>query len=93
MSFSEKVKVLVAQSGPTLCHPVDYMGYTLGSSVHGISQARILEWVAIPSQRDLPFPEIEPRYSVLKADSLPSEPPGKPLISFKEISNVMFLCA
>jgi len=47
MSFSEKVKVLVAQSGPTLCHPVDYMGYSLGSSVHGISQARILEWVAI----------------------------------------------
>ena len=47
MSFSERVKVLVAQSGPTLCHPMDYMGYSLSSSVHGISQARILEWVAI----------------------------------------------
>jgi len=31
-----------------------------GSSVHGILQARILEWVAIPSSRDLPNPEIEP---------------------------------
>ena len=28
----------------------------LGSSVHGISQASILEWVAIPSPVDLPDP-------------------------------------
>ena len=40
-----KVKVLVAQSCPTLCDPVD--GSPPGSSVPGISQARILEWVAI----------------------------------------------
>jgi len=32
----------------------------LGSSVHGILQARILEWVAISSSRDLPDPGIEP---------------------------------
>ena len=31
-----------------------------GSSVNGISQARILEWVAMPSSRDLPNPGIEP---------------------------------
>ena len=37
----EKVKVKVAQSCLTLCDP---MGYT----VHGILQARILEWVAFP---------------------------------------------
>jgi len=30
-----------------------------GSSVHGISQARILEWAAISSFRDLPDPSIE----------------------------------
>ena len=42
---SEKVKVLVTQSCPTLCDPMDYS--PPGSSVHGISQARILE-VAIP---------------------------------------------
>ena len=35
----------VAQSCPTLCDPVDYS--LLGSSVHGILQARVLEWVAI----------------------------------------------
>ena len=40
----DKVKVKVAQSCPTLCDP---MGYT----VHGILQARILEWVAFPFSR------------------------------------------
>ena len=39
----------VAQSCPTLCDPVDCS--PPGSSVHGISQARILEWVAMPSSR------------------------------------------
>ena len=42
-----KVKVLVAQSSPTLCNPMDYS--PLSSSVHGICQARILEWIAIHS--------------------------------------------
>ena len=44
----------------------------------GILQASILEWVAIPSSRDLPNPGIEPRSSALQVDSLPFEPPGKP---------------
>ena len=35
----------VAQSCPTLCDPMDCS--LLGSSIHGISQARILEWIAI----------------------------------------------
>ena len=48
-----------------------------GSSVHGILQARILQWVAVPSPGDLPDPGIEPRSSTLQEDSLPSEPPGK----------------
>ena len=43
------IKLLVTQSCPTLC---DLMDYSLpGSSVHGIFQARILEWVAIPFSR------------------------------------------
>ena len=42
---SEKAKVLVAQSCPTLSDPMDCS--PPGSSVHGIFQARILEWVAI----------------------------------------------
>ena len=41
--------VLVAQSYLTLCNPVDCS--SPGSSVHGILQARILEWVAIPFSR------------------------------------------
>ena len=48
-----------------------------GSSVHGILQARILEWVAFHSPGDLPNPGIEPRSPTLQADALPSEPPGK----------------
>ena len=43
------VLVLVAQSCPTLCNPMDYS--LPGSSVHGILQARILEWIAIPFPR------------------------------------------
>ena len=50
-----------------------------GSSVHGILQARILEWVPFPSPEDLPDPSIKPRSSALQVVSLPSEPPEKPL--------------
>ena len=67
---------LVAQSCPTLCDPMDCS--LPGSSVHGILQARILEWVAMPSSRGLPNPVMEPRSPALQEDSLPSEPPGKP---------------
>ena len=42
----------------TLCNPMDCS--PPGSSAHGIFQARILEWVAMPSSRDLPNPEIKP---------------------------------
>ena len=42
----------------TLRDPID-CSLTV-SSVHGILQARILEWVAIPSPGDLPDPGIEP---------------------------------
>jgi len=89
-----------------------------GSSVHGIFQGRVLEWVAFPSPcvsfsrvqifvipwtvalqaplfmefsrqeywsglpfpspGDLPDPGIESMSPALQADSLPSEPPGKP---------------
>ena len=37
-------EVKVTQSSPTLCDPMDY-------TVHGILQARILEWVAFPFSR------------------------------------------
>ena len=60
----------VAQSCPTLCNLMDY-------TVHGILQARILEWVAFPFSRDLPNPGIKPRSLALQVDSLPAEPQGK----------------
>ena len=41
-----EVKVNVAQSCPTVCDPTDYS--PPGSSVHGVLQARKLEWVAVP---------------------------------------------
>ena len=47
------------------------------SSVHGILQARILEWM-FPSPGDLPNPGIKPRSPTVQAVSLQSEPPGKP---------------
>jgi len=49
--------VLVTQSCLTLCDPMDCS--PLGSSVHGILQVRILEWVARSSSGDLVDPGIE----------------------------------
>jgi len=43
-----------------------------GSSVHGISQARILEWVAVSFSGDLSNPGVEPGSPGWKADSLPA---------------------
>ena len=54
----------------TLSDPMDLS--PLGSSVHGILQARVLDWIAIPFSGDLPDLEIEPRSPALQADSLPS---------------------
>ena len=61
----------VAQSCLTLCIP-------MGHTVHGILQARILDWVAFPFSRESSQPRIEPRSPTLQADSLPAEPQGKP---------------
>ena len=48
-------------------------------TVHGILQARILEWVAFSSPGNLPNPGIKPRSPTLQAGSLPAEPQGKPM--------------
>ena len=60
------VKVKVTQS----CDPMDY-------TVHGILQARILEWVAFPFSRGSSQPRIEPRSPTLQAASLLAEPQKK----------------
>ena len=56
------------------------MDYT----VHGILQARILEW-PFPSPGDLPNPEIKPRFLALQADCLPIKPQGKPIPSKEQV--------
>ena len=58
----------VAQSRITLCYPIDF-------AVHGIVQARIMEWVAFPFSRGS---WIKPRSPTVWMDSLPAEPQGKP---------------
>ena len=63
----------VDQSCPTLCDPVDCN--LLGFSVHGILQARILEWIAISFSRGSSDPGIEPGSPTLEADALTFEPP------------------
>ena len=50
----------------------------LGSSVHGISQARILEWVAIAFSGDLPELGIEAASPTLAGGFFATEPSGKP---------------
>ena len=50
-----------------------------GSSVHGILQAEIVEWVAFPSPGDLHDPGMEPRSPTLQVNSLLTEQPGEPL--------------
>ena len=47
-------------------------------TVHGILQARIVEWVDIPFSGDLPNLGIKPRSPTVQADSLPAEPLGEP---------------
>ena len=54
-----------------------------GSPVHGISQARIQEWVAISSSRGLPNPRIVPRSLeslALAGGFFTTVPPGKPYV-------------
>ena len=78
---SVKLKVLVAQSYPTLSDPMDC---TLpGSSVHGILQQEHWSGLPFPSPRDLPDPGMEPRSPALQANSLLSEPPGKPFSALR----------
>ena len=69
-----------AQSCLPLCSPMDWR--PPGSSVHGISQARILEWVAISSSRGSSPPSDRTLVSYIylhwQVDSLPLSPSGKP---------------
>ena len=78
LATQTKVKVKVSQLCLTLCNLTEY-------TVHGILQARILEWVAFPFSRGSFQPRIEPRSPALQADSLPAEPQGKPYESMPHL--------
>ena len=76
---------VTAQLGLTLCHPRDCS--LPGSSVHGISQAKILKRVglAFSPPGDLPHPGIEPTSPVspsLQVDSLPLSHLGSPIVDY-----------
>ena len=78
------------QSCLTLCDPVDCN--PVGSSVHGILQARILEWVAMLSSRaSSQLRDIEPTSLLslaLAGGSLPLVPCGKPSQYIKKLNNI-----
>ena len=60
-------EVKVSQLCLTLCDPMEF------------SRQEYWSGLPFPSPGDLPDPGIKPRCSALQADSLPSEPPGKPM--------------
>ena len=64
-----------SQSSLTLCEPMDCS--SPGSSVHGISQARTLEWVACSSSRGSSRPRDRTYISCLAGGFFTTEPPGK----------------
>ena len=78
-----RICVLVIPSCLTLCDPVDYS--PPGSPVHGILQPRILEWVAISFSRGSSQPRDQtPVSHIADRFFLPSKPPGKPIMIFRQ---------
>ena len=79
------------QSCVTLCDPVDHS--LPGSSVHGILQAKILRWVAIPYSRGSSRPKDQSRFLHLlhwQAGSLPLMPPGRLYIYISPTVLILF---
>ena len=58
----------------TLCNPMDYS--TLGSSIHGILQGRILDWVAISYSKGSSQPRDQTRVSCIVGRFFTTEPPA-----------------
>ena len=74
--------IVVAELCPTLCGP---MTVARQAPLRGISQARILEWVATSSSGDLPNPGTESASPALAGGHFTTEPPGKPGVFKKEL--------
>ena len=87
--FASKVKVLVTQSCLTFCDPMDCS--LPGSSIQGILQARILEWVAVPSSRGSSPPRDQTYVSCgscIAGRFFTTEPPGNPLWTVLDLSKL-----
>ena len=81
--------VLVAQSCPTLCDPMDLQPARL-SSVHGILQARISEWVAMSSSRRCFWPRDQAHVSCITGGLFTIWATGKPYDSFFITGGIMY---
>ena len=71
---------LVTKSCPTLCNPMDCS--PPGSSVHGISQVGILEWVALSCFRGSSQPKDQTHFSCLAGGCFTTASPWKPRVEF-----------
>ena len=80
------MKAIVTQSCPTLYDPVDCS--PPGSSVHGILQARVLEWVATSFSRGSSQPRDQTQVSCIAGGFFTAEPPEKPPQSVQLLSHV-----
>ena len=80
----------VAQSCPTLCDPMDCS--PPGSSVHGIFQARILEWVATSFFRESSQTRNQTHVSCFAGESLPLCHLGSPVSGVQHSNSVMHAC-
>ena len=77
MKVEVKSESEVAQSCQTICDPMACNLHQAPPS-RGFSRQEYWSGLPFPSPGDLPDPGIEPRSPTLQADTLPSEPPGKP---------------
>ena len=68
---------MLLQSCPTLCDPIDRS--LLGSSVSGILQARILEWIAFPFSKCKPAAAKSLQSCPTLCDPIDGSPPGSPV--------------
>ena len=80
---------LVVQLCPLLCDPMDCS--PPGSSVHGILQARILEWRSHPLLQGIFLTRDWTRSPTLLADSFPSKSPRKPILRLATFSLLLSL--
>ena len=85
-----KVKVLVTQSFPTICHSMDYIACQAPLSMEFCRQEY---WSEQPflCPGDLPDPGIESESPALQSDSLPSEPSKKPIVTMLNITSSLFI--